>query len=260
MLLTIDIGNSNITIGVFNETELLLSARLGTRKDKTGDEYASDLSNIFMLNSLESNNFEGSIISSVVPELTSAMFNAVEAIIGQSPLVVGPGIKTGLEIITDNQALVGADLVSVSVGAISKYPLPCFIVDLGTATKILLINEKGAFCGCSISAGVKISLNALSEKTSQLPAIRIKTPDTAIGTSTVDCMLSGTVLGTAAMIDGLIERMEVEFGQTVDTIIGTGGHSEVIIKSCNRKIIYDPYLILDGLRIIWNKNQRKRKK
>lgn len=254
MLLTIDIGNSNISIGVFEKDKILFTSRLATLRDRTCDQYAVELLNIFALNSTKAENIEGSIISSVVPELTNEIKTAVQMVTGRESLILGPGIKTGLNILTDSHTQVGADLVAACVGAIAKYPLPCFVIDLGTATKIMLVDETASFRGCTISAGVKISLDALSKKTSQLPAISLKTPTTSIGTNTPDCMLAGTVLGTAAMLDGLTDRMEKEFGKEVKTTVATGGLSKEIIKSCYKNIIHDPILIFEGLRVIYNKN------
>ena len=257
MLLTVDMGNSNITIGVYNKDNILFTSRLATQRDRTKDQYAVELLNIFELHKVNASDINGSIISSVVPELTNAISDAIKLVTGCDSLVLGPGVKTGLNIVTDSHTQVGADLVACSVGAIAKYQLPCFVIDLGTATKILLIDEKGTFCGCTISAGDKISLDALSQKTSQLPAISLKTPERAIGTNTQDCMLSGTVLGTAAMLDGLTDRMEKEFGKKIPTTVATGGLSKEIIKSCYRDVIHDPNLIFDGLKTIYFKNQNK---
>lgn len=254
MLLAIDIGNSNITLGVFDGDELIFSSRLDTQRDRTEDQYAVELMSIFSLKGVSKENIDGAIISSVVPELNEAITKAVRFVTGCEALILGPGVKTGLNIITDSHTQVGADLVAASVGAISKYPLPCFVIDLGTATKIILIDETASFRGCTISAGVKISLNALADKTSQLPAISLRTPATAIGTNTTDCMLAGTVLGTAAMLDGLCDRMEKEFGKTIKTTVATGGLSAEIIKSCYREITHDPHLLLEGLKTIYNKN------
>ncbi len=255
MLLTIDMGNTNITLGVFDGDDILFTSRLATMRDRTKDQYAIELLNMFALYSVNVKEIDGAIISSVVPELTDAIKNAIKLVTDCDAIVLGPGVKTGLNIVTDNHTQVGADLVACSVGAISRYPLPCFIIDLGTATKILLIDEKGTFCGCTISAGVKISLDALANQTSQLPAISLKAPSKAIGTNTHDCILSGTVLGTAAMLDGLTDRMEKEFGKKIVSTIATGGLSEEIVKNCYRKITHDPNLIFIGLKTIYEKNK-----
>ncbi len=256
MLLTIDMGNTNITLGVFKDDDIIFTSRLATMRDRTKDQYAVELLNIFALYKIKAGDINGAIISSVVPELTDSIKNAVKLVTGCDALVLGPGVKTGLNIVTDSHTQVGTDLVACSVGAIQKYPLPCFIIDLGTATKILLIDETGTFCGCTISAGVKISLDALAKQTSQLPAISLKTPTRAIGTNTQDCMLSGTVLGTAAMLDGLTDRMEKEFGRKIVSTVATGGLSEEIVKSCYREVTHDPDLIFIGLKAIYEKNKK----
>ena len=255
MLLTIDIGNTNISLGIFDGDKKVFTSRLATQRERTKDQYAAELLIIFRLNNINAKDIDGSIISSVVPELTDTVLGAVKKVTGIESLILEPGTKTGLKIVNNCHSQVGADLVAASVAAIAKYPLPCLIVDLGTATKIILVDETATFRGCTISAGVKISLDALSQKTSQLPAISLKTPETAIGTNTTDCMLAGTVLGTAAMLDGLCERMEKEFGQKIKSTIATGGYSQEIIKSCYRKMIYDEDLLLDGLKVIFDKNQ-----
>ncbi len=255
MLLAIDIGNTNISLGIYDGAKSLFNSRLATQRERTRDQYAAELLIILSLNKIDPKSFDGSIISSVVPELTDIISGAVSKVTGCDSVILGPGTKTGLKIVTDCHSQVGADLVAGSVGAIAKYPLPCLVVDLGTATKILLIDENATFRGCTISAGVKISLDALSQKTSQLPAISLKTPATAIGTNTTDCMLAGTVLGTAAMLDGLCDRMEKEFGKKIETTVATGGYSQEIIKSCYRKMLYDENLLLDGLRVIYEKNK-----
>ena len=170
--------------------------------------------------------------------------------------MLGPGVKTGINILADDPSQAGADLVAASVAAANLYELPCFVIDLGTATKINVIDESGAFCGCAIAPGVGISLEALSARTSQLPAISLSTPKKAIGTNSIDCMQSGVVFGTAAMLDGLCDRMERELGKKVKSFVATGGLSGEIIKSCNHQMIYDPELILKGLRIIYEKNRK----
>lgn len=255
MLLAIDIGNTNISLGIYDGDKKIFTSRLATQRERTKDQYAAELLIIFSLNQIKASEISGSIISSVVPELTDTVFGAVKKVTGCDSLILGPGTKTGLKIVTDCHSQVGADLVAASVGAIAKYPLPCLIVDLGTATKIILIDENATFRGCTISAGVKISLDALSAKTSQLPAISLKTPATAIGTNTTDCMLAGTVLGTASMLDGLCGRIEKEYGSEIKTTVATGGYSQEIIKSCYREMTYDEDLLIDGLKVIYGKNR-----
>lgn len=254
MLLAVDIGNTNITIGIYKEDSLILVLRAATDRAKTPDQYAVELSSMLHIHNADGFSFKGAIISSVVPELTSAIKDAIKTVTGQTALLIGPGVKTGLNIRIDNPAQLGADLVAGAVGALGKYELPCLVLDMGTANKISVLDSKGNYRGCTISAGVKISLNALSSGTSQLPAIPLEAPHSAIGTNTIDSMQSGTVLGAAAMIEGLCARLEEDLGEEVKTIVATGGISGDIIRYCRLDIIHDPDLILDGLKFIFNKN------
>ena len=254
MLLTVDIGNTNITLGIFSGEKLLFTSRLATDRKRTEDQYAVELLNIFKLHNAKISEFKGAIVSSVVPEVTEHFRQAVEFVTGKNPYVLQSDVGSGLSIVNDAIGQLGADIAAVSVAAIEKYPLPCFIMDLGTATKIILIDENKMFRGCTISAGVGISLDALASKTSQLPAVSLKAPDCSIGTNTVDCMKSGTVFGTAAMLDGLAMRMERDFGKKVVTTVATGGLSREIVKNCEREVIYDQNLILDGLKCIYERS------
>ena len=238
---------------VFRKIELLFTSRLATDRKRTSDQYSVELLNIFKLHNASCSGFSGAIISSVVPEVVNAVGSAVETVTGVTPKVLSSDIGTGLKIVTGTEGFLGADLAVASVAAIDKYELPCFIVDLGTATKIILLDEDGVFLGCTISAGVGISLEALAKKTSQLPAVRLTAPPTSIGTNTVDCMQSGTVFGTAAMLDGLTARMERDFGRKVKTTVATGGLAEEIVKNCDREIIFDRDLILEGLKNIYKR-------
>ncbi len=251
MLLTIDIGNTNITLGVFKGDELQFTSRLATDRKRTGDQYAVELLNVFKLYEAEISEFDGAIISSVVPEATDALKAAVVCVTGKEPQILSSDIGSGLKVINNINGQIGADIAAVAVAAIKKYPLPCFVLDLGTATKIILIDENGMFVGCTISPGVGISLHALASRTSMLPTINLETPQSSIGTNTIDCMKSGIVYGTAAMLDGLTERMEKDFGKKVVSTVATGGLSREVIRNCTRDIIYDQNLILDGLKQIY---------
>lgn len=255
MVLTVDIGNTNITIGVFNNNDLLFTARLATDRKRTEDQYAVELLNIFKLRNADISEFSGAVISSVVPELTDVLKAAVSSVTKKDPMILRNDIGSGLKVINNMNGQIGADIAAVAVAAINKYPLPCFVLDLGTATKIILLDENGMFMGCTISPGVGISLYALASRTSQLPTINLETPDSSIGTNTTDCMKSGLVYGTAAMLDGLTERMEKDFGKKVASIVATGGLSKEIIKNCNREVIYDENLILYGLKVIYDNNK-----
>jgi len=256
MLLTIDIGNTNITIGAYNSDELVFVSRIATDRSKTPDQYAIDFKQIFALYNTQQNSFQGAAISSVVPELSSSLSEAVKKVTGCKPMILGPGIKTGMNILIDNPAQLGADLLAGCVGAAALYPLPCLVVDLGTASKISVIDKNGAFCGCTITPGIGISLDALSARTSQLPSISLKTPAKAIGKNTIDSMQSGTVFGYAAMIDGLCEKLEEELGEKVMSTVATGGLAKDLIKSCKRDIAYNGELIHYGLKVLYEKNKK----
>lgn len=256
MLLTIDIGNTNITMGVYNKNDLIFVSRLATDRSKTPDQYAVDFKQIFALYDTPQSSFEGSAISSVVPELSAVISSAVEKITGCKPMILGPGIKTGMNILIDNPAQLGADLLAGAIGAAALYPLPCLVIDLGTASKISVIDKNGAFCGCTIAPGIGISLNALSARTSQLPSISLKTPARAIGKNTIDSMQSGTVFGYASMLDGMCEKLEEELGEKVMTTVATGGLAKDLIKSCKRDIIYNGDLIHYGLKVLYEKNRK----
>ncbi len=253
MLLAIDIGNTNITLGVFDGDILRLTARLSTDTKKTSDEYAVDIKNLLDLHGEEVSQVEDCIISAVVPSVGASVSAAVALLCDTVPLMLGPGVKTGLNIKIDNPAQLGADLAAGAVGALHEYTMPCIIIDMGTATTISVLDRNGAFLGGSIGAGVRLTMRALAEGTAALPAIGVAAPKSAIGKNTVDCMQSGIVLGTAAMLDGLIDRMQDELGEPA-TVVATGGLSREIIAYCKNDIIYNENLLLDGLRLIYEKN------
>lgn len=251
MILAIDVGNTNIVLGVMENEKIVFSGRLSTNINETDEEYAMKIHSFLRLHNLF--DIEGAIISSVVPALVGTLKKAVKLITGVNALVVGPGIKTGLSIEIDDPATLGADLVVGAVAAKEKYPHPTIIFDLGTATTGTVINAKGACIGGMIAAGVKSSINALSTGTAQLPQISITAPAKVIGTNTVDCMKSGAVIGAAVMLDGFVDRFEKELGQKA-TVVVTGGLGKSIVKNCTHEMIIDENLLLDGLRIIYRKN------
>ena len=255
MLLTADIGNTNITIGIYDGEELRYRARLHTNRKKTADEYAVDLYAMSRLNRFVADDINGAIVSSVVPEITGAFVQAINLFCNVESMVLGPGIKSGLNIRIDNPAQLGADLVAGAVAAVNHYELPCVVIDLGTATKISVLDEQGTYCGCSIAPGVRISLETLSASASQLPAINLDVPTCpAYGKNTVASMQAGIILGTACMLDGMCDRIEESLGQKIMSVVITGGHARGIIKHCKRDHTFCPDLLLEGLRIIYNKN------
>ena len=253
MLLTIDIGNTNITFGAYDGDSLLFTARLATQTKNTDDQYAVAIKNLLSLYCVDVEEIEDAIIASVVPSVAFSVSNAVSKLFHIVPLMLGPGVKTGLNIKIDNPAQLGADLVAGAVGALESYNMPCVVIDMGTASTISILDRNGTFIGGSIAAGVRLTLKALTENTAQLPSIPIEAPESVIGTNTVECMQSGLVYGTAAMIDGLLERIEDELGE-IPTVVATGGLSKQIIEHCKTNIIYDENLLLEGLRAIYEKN------
>lgn len=255
MVLAIDIGNTNIVLGGIERGEIRFEARLATDHIKTSDQYAVELKSILGLYDVEGAEFEGCIVSSVVPPVLNSFRTAVRKLTGKVPLVVGPGIKTGLNILIDNPSQTGGDLIVAAVAAIHEYPAPVALVDMGTATTISVLNEKGALLGGCICPGVRISMDALTARTAQLPGISLDEPKRAIGRNTIDCMRSGIMYGAASMLDGLIGRMEEELGQTL-TVVATGGISKFIIPLCKRSMLYDKDLLLKGLSILYEQNRK----
>lgn len=253
MVLTVDIGNTNIVLGGFIGDELKFVARIATNANKTEDEYATKIRSILFLHEVEKTQIKGAIISSVVPPLTRVMKDAVKMVYGVDPILVGPGIKTGINIHCDDPSTVGADLICACVAANSIYGNPSLVIDMGTATKMMVIDGTGTFIGVSIIPGVNIALKALASGTAQLPQISLEAPKSVIGKNTADCMRSGAVFGNASMIDGMIDRFNEEMGCELKTV-ATGGLSSTIIKHCKHDIIADNDLVLKGLNILYKKN------
>jgi len=255
MLLAIDVGNTNIVLGCIEDGTILFEARMSTDRVKTSDQYCAELKNILSLFDVTPADIEGSIISSVVPLVQQILVRAVERLTGLPCLTVGPGLKTGLNIKIDNPAQAGSDLIVGAVAAIERYGAPLCVVDLGTATTISVIDRDGVFRGGSIAPGVMLSLNALSGGTAQLPGISLEQPKRAIGTNTVDSMRSGLLLGSAAMLDGMVERIEQELGYPT-RVVATGGLAKFIVPLCQREMEIDDKLLLRGLDLIYRKNKR----
>lgn len=253
MILTIDIGNTNMNLGLFDGDTLFMRARLVTERQKTEDQFAVEFTQLFSMHQIPPQQIVGCIISSVVPEITVAVSTAIQWLTKKKPMVLQPGLKTGLNILIDNPAQLGADLAAGAVGASANYPLPAFVIDLGTATKIYAIDKNRGFRGCMIAPGIAISLKALTDTSSLLPTISLEPPKKACGTNSVESMQSGVILGTAAMIDGLLDRFTEELGEP-QSILATGGLSSFIVPICRHKVQYDGNLILKGLKAIYKKN------
>ena len=255
MILAVDIGNSNIVLGGVEADQILFEARIHTDVVKTSDQYCVELKTIMDVYGVALSTIEGSIISSVVPPVLNSIRTALMKLTGKSSLVVGPGLKTGLNILMDNPGQMGADLVVADVAALREYTPPLIIIDMGTATTIAVLDQNGAHIGGCVCPGVKISLEALTSRTALLPGIQLDRPKKVIGRSTIDCMRSGIMLGTACMLDGMIDRMEQELGQKT-TVIATGGIAKFIIPLCRRQIIYDKDLLIKGLAALYRENRR----
>ena len=256
MLLAIDIGNSNVVIGCLNEkNETIKLFRMVTDLKKTDDEYAAGIKTILDYNGLDCTAFEGAVICSVVPPLTEIFRGAVERITGHRALVLGTGVKTGLNVMIDNPATLGSDLVAASVAAMADFPLPVIVFDMGTATTITVVDKGNKFLGGAIVPGVALSMNALSSGTSLLQKVPIEAPKKALSGTTIECMQSGAVYGTASMLDGMIDRLEEELGSKC-SLVATGGIASKIVPHCKHEIVYDENLLLRGLGIIYRTNKR----
>lgn len=254
MILAIDIGNTNIVIGCIRGKESLFVERISTVHTKTELEYAIDIKNILDIYQISDKEIEGGIISSVVPQVTEAVKLAVKKIIKKEVIVVGAGIKTGLDIRIDNPAQLGSDLVVDSVAGLAEYEVPMFIFDIGTATTVCVIDENRTYLGGMIYPGLGVSLDSLVARASQLGGISIEPPEHVIGKNTVECMKSGVIYSAAAAIDGIVDRLEQEIGKSA-TVIATGGLAKKIIPYCTKKIILDETLLLKGLSILYQKNK-----
>jgi type III pantothenate kinase len=256
MLLAIDVGNSNIVIGCIEGGEISHVFRMVTDMSKTEFEYAVGIKNILEFEGIDCRGFDGAVLSSVVPPLLNVLKSSIKNITGRAALVVGAGIKTGLNILIDDPAQLGSDMVADGVAAITSYKLPVIVFDMGTATTISVIDAHGNYLGGALYPGVALSMSALSRGTSQLPKVPIEPPEKVVSGNTIDCMKSGAIFGTASMVDGMIDRIEAELGQKC-TVIATGGLSGRIIPYCKHEIRHDENLLLRGLGIIYEKNKRK---
>lgn len=258
MLLAIDIGNTNIVIGGIRDDKIVFEARLATDRIKTSDQYGVDIKNILSLFDTKPGDVEDCIISSVVPPVFNSVRTGVMKVIGKAPMVVSPGIKTGLNIQMDNPSQVGSDRIVIAVAALAEYEPPLTLLDLGTATTFEVVGKGNTYLGGCIIPGVRISLEALTSRTAQLPGISLDKPKRVIGKNTVDCMRSGVMYGAAAMIDGMLDRVEEELGYPT-TVVATGGMAQFIIPLCRREIKLEKDLLLKGLNIIYQKNRTGRK-
>ena len=254
MILAIDIGNTNIVVGCIDEEKIYFTERLSTVRTKTELEYAVDLKTVLDIYHIKRTDIEGCIISSVVPQITGIAKLAAEKILKKEVMVLGPGVKTGLNTVMDNPGQLGADLVADAVAGLASYPVPLVVIDMGTATTISVVNSKKQYIGGMIMPGVGISLDALTARASQLSGISIDAPRHIIGKNTIECMKSGVLYSNAAALDGIIDRIEEELGEKT-TVIATGGLAKKIVPHCRKEIILDEELLLKGLMLIYRKNK-----
>lgn len=259
MILAINIGNTYIQAGCIDKEKTYFLERFSTDTGKTALEYAINFKNVLEIYHIEPSDIEGGIIASVVPPVLGIVKEALERVLKKEVKVVGPGLKTGLNIRIDNPAQLGSNLVADAVAAISEYPTPMILIDMGTATSLSVIDKNKHYIGGAIYPGVQVAIDALALKTSQLPKIGLQAPDHIIGKNTVECMESGAVIGAACMLDGMITRMEEELGESA-TIVATGGVARFIVPECNHSIHYDNDLTLKGLLKIYEKNNLPKKK
>lgn len=259
MLLAIDIGNTNITIGGIENDKIMFEARIATDRIKTSDQYGVEIKNILSLFDVPVSRIKDCIIASVVPPVFNSVRTGVVKVIGKQPIVVGPGIKTGLNIQVDNPSQVGCDRIVIAVAALAEYKPPLALLDLGTATTIDVVDKGNTYIGGCIMPGVHISMEALTSRTAQLPGISLDKPKRVIGRNTVDCMRSGIMYGTAAMLEGMLDRVEEELGYST-TVIATGGMAQFIAPLCHREIKLERDLLLKGLNIIYKKNTEEKGK
>ena len=255
MLLAIDIGNTNIVIGCIQDDEIVFKARIATDRTRTSDQYGVEIKNMVEAYGVQLKDIDDCIISSVVPPVFNSVKTGVIKVIGKQPMVVGPGLKTGLNIHVDVPGQVGSDRIVIAVAALAEYEAPMILMDLGTATTIEVVEPENVYMGGVIVPGVMVSLDALTSRAAQLPGISLDKPKSVIGRNTVDCMRSGMMYGTAAMIDGVVDRIEEELGHP-STLIATGGLAQFITPLCKHKIILEKELLLKGLNIIYKKNKR----
>ena len=255
MILALDTGNTHIVVGCMEGTKTLHSFRVKTDTGRTEYEYAALFRQLLSIWDVFPGEIEGAIISSVVPQLTAHLSSAVFMLTGKKPLVVGVGMKTGLNILLEQPSSLGADMVVGSVAALDLYKPPMIVVDMGTVTKLFALDQNGSYLGGSLFPGLVVSLNSLSSSTAQLPMVPLEAPKRAIGNNTVTAMQSGVVFGAAAMVDGLIDRMEAELGQPA-TLVATGGNAKFVIPSCRHQFIYNDDLLMHGLAVLYKKNKK----
>ena len=255
MILAIDVGNTNIVLGAIRDGAAQFSARIASDRNKTADQYALDIQGILTMHNVDPRDIEGGILSSVVPYLQTVIPQAVKMLIGIELMVVGPGMKTGLNIRMDDPTELGGDLVAAAVAALDRYPLPCVVVDMGTAMAIGVVDRSGCYVGGLICPGMALSSSSLAEEASQLHDISLEPPKRVIGRNTRDSMRSGILHGTAAMLDGLFLRIEEELGARVHVAVTGDGAADVVHLCRHPQVRLDEDLVMRGLWKIYCKNR-----
>ena len=255
MILAVDIGNTNIVIGLMEGTETVDTYRITTRSNHTSDEYGLMILQFLQLSNSSPDDVQDAIISSVVPKVMHSFISSMIKFLCIDPMIIGPGIKTGMNSRMDDPRSLGADLLADCAGAYTTYGGPVLVIDMGTATTIGVISEGRNYEGGLLLPGVNVSLEALSRRAAQLPAISLQHPKSLIGKNTEDCMRSGIVYGTAGMLDGVIDRIREQFPGREVSVVATGGNAPVIVRYCRNKIVYDKYLLMEGLWTIYQKNK-----
>lgn len=257
MLLAVDIGNTNIVFGCVNENdEIVIFERISTNHNATAAEYASLIKNIFEMNDFRCSDIDDAIMSSVVPSVTNTVKEAIKKLFHVDVMIAGPGVKTGLNILIDNPKQLGSDQAVDAVAAINSYPVPLIIIDMGTATTVSVVDKNKNYLGGMIITGMGVAIDALIKRTAQLPKIDFELPPNIIGRNTIDCMKSGVLYSNACALDGIIQRIEEELGESC-TAIATGGLASIVVPLCRKNIIVDPDLLIKGLTIIYRKNKKK---
>ncbi|MBR1470509.1 MAG: type III pantothenate kinase [Lachnospiraceae bacterium] len=257
MILAVDVGNTNITFGIFEKKELRITFRLMTASMRTSDEYGAAILGLLRYNGMHKEQIEGVIIASVVPNVMHALNGAIERYLGHKPMIVGPGLKTGIHIITENPKEIGPDRIVDAVGAYEKYGGPVLVMDFGTATTYDLVTEKGEFTAGITAPGIKISAKALWEDTAKLPEVEIKKPESILAQNTVTSMQAGLVYGQIGQTEYIVRKVKEEAGLQNMKVVATGGLGSIIADETDVIDVYDRTLTLDGLRIIYEKNTAK---
>jgi len=259
MLLVVDVGNTNTNFGVYKEDKLQVKFRLMTKSPRTSDEWGMSIIDLLKLNQISKEDIHGCIISSVVPNVMHSLKGALERYVKVNPLIVGPGVKTGIKIITENPREIGADRIVDAVAAYEKYGGPVLVMDFGTATTYDLVTADGCFAAGITAPGIRISAKALWEDTAKLPEIEIKKPDSILAGDTVSSMQAGLVYGQIGQTEYIINQVRKESGFDDMKVVATGGLGRIIADATDTIEVYDSKLTLEGLRIIYEKNAGRRK-